>query len=91
MAKLGFEPRESLHLAQRFSPLNAGVLDLSLKCGKMKRGCCICVVVLRSDTGVLPEGVGGSGFLTLEPQVNGIRELMTSRSRAQLGAVLAWQ
>lgn len=39
------------------------------------------VVVLRSDTGVPPEGVGGSGVPTLE--VSSVRELMTSRLRGQ--------
>lgn len=53
----------------------------------MKKACSLCVVVLRSDTGVQPEGVGGFGFSTLEPEMSGIRELMTSGLRAQLGIV----
>ena len=47
--------------------------------------------MLRSDTGVPPEGVGGFEFPTLEPKVSGIRELMTSGPRAKLGAVPALQ
>lgn len=57
----------------------------------MKGAWSLWVVVLRSDTGVLPEGVGGFEFPTLEPKVSGIRELMTSRPRAQLGAAPALQ
>ena len=56
---------------------------------EMKRAYCLFVVLLRSDSQVLPESVGGSGFPTLEPKVSGIRELMTSGRRAELGAVPA--